>query len=165
MSRSRSEQNSSNVPLAKIENSMDQTAAMREAYIQAAQAEQVGGELIKRWHSSVINYFVELRVYRHNDLIQKKWEQCRMWPDENGDWVTGMDTLIDWVNRPEQTTQQNIGRGSSTETTFRTGSLSPEKLMRVSMLLDEFAHDLGIRIDTARGRPTGEIEVEDSDNE
>jgi hypothetical protein len=165
MSRTQPQAESSSVPQLKIEDAMARTAALREEYIQAAQTDSIGPKLIKRWHSSVINYYVELRVYRDNDLIAEKWEKCRMWPDDDGEWIQGMDTLINWVNRAEPSSKNHPGRGQSTETTVRSKSLSPDQLMRVSMLLDEFAHDLGIRIETDSGRPTGTIEVEDTKDE
>lgn len=141
---------------SRIGEAMDDVAYYRQQYLRAVQSNQAHHPRLRReFHSAVINYWMELRPYRDNDALVDKWKQARVWKDDNGDWVTGLDSLQDWVNRTRTVTvNESSGYDEGGQTVQEVSEALPMKaLMRVSMILD----DIASQMDDDTARPKGRV--------
>lgn len=162
------ESGNSRVPKQKIEAAMQEVSAVRMQYIRRVQSQQVTPDLLREFHSAVMVYFTELRPYREEECLGRKWQTARLWPkhgnwdadvDEEEQWVTGIETLMRFIDYRVEQPSQSGGWGTSSESKTVSTHLPPEKLLRVSFILDEIAKDLGISIDVNQGkRPIGMLD-------
>jgi len=138
----------SGATLQKIEQAILRVGRARQQYIEQCQAGTISPRLQREFHSAVINYYIELRPFRDNKAISDDWDDVKLWTDNNGEPVTGFDTLLDWVDmkRPSQT--KVPGRANNRTETLEPDTLPAEKLLHISMELDDIAHELGFAPDS-----------------
>jgi hypothetical protein len=145
---------------------MEEVAHYRRLYLDAAQQGTESDADFKRaFHTAVLNYWIELRPYRKQDILGEKWSETRLWKQDNGTWAKGLDALEHWINRQRTVAvQSQSGYDSGAEEPRAvTETLSGKALLRVSMILDEIASELGLRIDIEDGkRPKGRVNNPDA---
>lgn len=141
---------------SQITEAMEDVAYYRQQFLRAVQSNQGNHPNLRReFHSAVINYWIALRPYRDNDALVDKWEHARVWKNDNGDWVTGLDSLQDWVNRTRTVTvNESSGYDEGGKTAMEVSEALPMKaLVRVSMILD----DVASQMDDETARPKGRV--------
>lgn len=148
----------SRVPRRKLETAMAEVANVRLEYIRAqGTVDGPSEELLQAFHNAVVNYFLELRVYRNEDVLGDKWANAKLWPAATNpdgtaeEWVRGLDTLYNWIGARQTVEKERPGDNRGTETVTVPKHLNKHQLLRVSNILDEIARDLGIAIDTDQG--------------
>lgn len=134
--------------LQKIERAILRVGAARQQYLNASQGSGIPEELRREFHVAVLNYYIELRPFRHNKAVTDMWESVELWETDDGDTVKGLDTLLQWVGRKRTAQSHSPGRGTARETTSKPEYIRPRRLLRLSMLLDDIAHDLGFTPDS-----------------
>lgn len=157
------------IPRQKIEDAMQEVAEYRRLYLEATQSGQAADRSLQSaFHTAVLNYWIELRNYRNWDILGQKWEEAHLWRDNENQWVTGLDNLERWIDRT-QTITVNDGGGYDKGNPDQREIPQPlpgKALLRVSMILDEIASELGLRIEIDDGkRPKGRVSNPDENTE
>ncbi|MFB6200866.1 MAG: hypothetical protein ABEI98_02535 [Halorhabdus sp.] len=150
---------SSDIATKKLGSAMQEVARYRRDYIRSRQLpnRQATDGLIRGFHSAVINLYSELRPYRDVDALGNKWRNAKMWRDDNGEWVRGVDTLANWIDREVTVEESQPGRGGGSDTVTVAAHLSGPQLLRASWILDEIGRELGIQVSLNTRRPTGRV--------
>lgn len=144
------------VPREKIEGALREMAEYRKQVIYGhAAGFGIDERTARGFHASVINTYTELTTYREHRTVKKKWENARLW-QENGQWVTGLSSLDEWIHKTGTAKEPKPGRRAGTKEVSKPVYLPPMKAYRVSLILDDVAKELGIAIETDSGpRPAG----------
>lgn len=148
MSTNKHEQQRYSAPVQKVEQAMLRTGAARQEYIKHRQHGEPPEGVLKQFHISLINYWMELRPYRNNGNVDKQWEEAELWERPNGETVTGLDHLREWVSRMQPGQSKSAGRGTSKQADARPARLPEEALVDISLVLDDIAHELGFSAQT-----------------
>lgn len=102
--------------------------------------------LLRGFHAAIMRYYVELEVYSDEPAVKDYWESARLWPGENGNWITGIDHIREWMNRYHTIEVERAGRGRGTDTKQVRVPLPPDKALRASQVLDKAAKKLGLTL-------------------
>lgn len=153
------EEENANVPRQKLEDALREMADFRKQFIFAHAAGVGVDDRTKRgFHAAVINCYTELIPYRDHRSVKQKWDDALLWETEDG-WVKGLSTLDDWIMRTSSAQEEKPGRRSGKVTVSKPQCLEPIHAYRVSLILDQVAKELGIAIETDKGRrPAGLID-------
>lgn len=145
-------------PQALIELALKNCVLARMDYVDAAQSDrEEDPALLRRFHASVINFYLALRPYRTERAIATRWTEARMWDGE-----TGVDILGGWIARKGETTVSRPGHGARQQTQRVAQQLDAQRLIRASTILEDLALALGIGIQVRPGRrPAGMVGEDD----
>lgn len=134
--------------LQKIEQAILRVGAIRQQYVDQCQNGGIPPKLRKEFHSAVINYYIELRPFRDHQNVKDVWQNAEILTNENGDTVEGLENLLLWVSKTRPSQSDAPGRGNSTQGSREPDTLPPQQLLRISMKLDDIAHELGFSPDS-----------------
>lgn len=130
--------------LKKIEQAILRVGAIRQRYLDQCQTSGgISPRLRKEFHSAVLNYYIELRPFRNHQNVKDDWQNAEILTDQDGDSVEGLSHLLNWVNRTRASQSTTPGRGNATQGSREPELLPPQQLLKLSMLLDDIAHELG----------------------
>lgn len=146
--------------LQKVEQAMLRVGAARQQFIEANQSSNLTDRILRQFHAAVMNYYLELRPYRQNALISEEWETATLW-HRDGEEVEGLDHLRSWVSRKRQSESKNPGRGTSSSQNVEPDRLPAEDLLRISLLLDDLAYELGFSAPTKEQTPNDDADRSD----
>jgi len=99
--------------------------------------------------SAVLRYYCVLRRYRDEDSLSEEWHQ------------RDFSVLEDLIDQTEEVRVEKAGRGKSTVTKRRPLRLEPRRAVRLSLSLDDVAHELGFTAQAEQTRPKAKAEVTD----
>lgn len=102
--------------------------------------------LLRGFHSAIIRYYLELEVYSGEQAVKDYWTSAELWPAGDGEVVTGIDRIGDWMNKYQTIQVDRPGRGRGTEPKQVRTPLPPDKALRASQVLDKAAMKLGLTL-------------------
>jgi hypothetical protein len=137
----------SSATLKKIEQAILRVGAIRQQYIDSCQRGPIPQQLQKEFHSAVINYYIELRPFRDHKNVKEEWQSATILTND-GDEVEGLENLLDWVDKTRASKASSPGRSTTTHGSREPDTLPPRQLLRISMKLDDVAHELGFSPDS-----------------
>lgn len=135
------------VPRGKLEEAMQDVAEYRRDLIRNQQLNNGHDpKLLRGFHAAIMNYYVELELYSDESQVKNFWENAKMWRDENGDWVTGIDSIENWMNTYRTVPVSRPGRGRGTDEKEVRAYMPPNIALRASRVLDKAAKQLGMAV-------------------
>lgn len=145
-------------PRERLETAMQEVAGYRRDVLRMQQMNVDTDErTLRGFQAALMNYYMELDLYRDESQLEDFWKEAKLWRDDNGEWLTGFQNLEGWndTHKTINVRQPGLGRGTSPQTVR--SYMPPDIAIRISRQLDRAAKKLGFAAPIKESTPRTEI--------